>query len=507
MTNIRQFLLINLLLLTSLCTWGCGDSDDFIFTTTGNNNVAAAAVPAGLVFQTIPARTAGAAFAPIQVAVVDSAANIVTTATNPITLILNNPGGATISGTTTRNAVNGIATFNDITVDRVGNYTFGATSPGLQGATSANFAITPSTSSQLSFAVQPSDTILDQLFNPTVVVESRDALGNLTDTQITMSINGKPTLNGTLVRDTVNGQANFTDLSVGVGGTFTLTATSTTGATVDSNSFTVASAFNGLILTDRGNRRIVQMDDFAGTNFTPLNQQFNNWGIAINAAGAIFVSDTSGDRIAMYDNIADTTPTLLTGFSQPTGLTLDNQGRLLIADFANDRIVRVDDIAGNNFQAFSGPAGNTFRRPLGLAVDSADRIYVADLNNNRVCRMDDISGTNFVAFSGPAGNSFQEPSDVEIDPAGRILVGERLNNRVVRFDDMTGTNFVAYNGPAGDSLNFVNGLAVDQATGQIFIVDSGNQRLVCIDDIAGAGFIAFGDGTTFDSPIDVALRP
>lgn len=504
MTRRRHILPIIILSLLCFMAAGCGDSnDEFVFT---NTQQPAFGTPAGLAFQTIPARTAGVVFAPLQVAIVDSGGRIVTNATNPVTISLNNPGAATIMGTLTRNAVNGIATFNDITVDRVGNYTFQASSPGLQGTASVGFAITPATSSQLSFSVQPSNTNINQTFNPSVVVESRDALGNLTDTQVTMTINGKPTLNGTTVRNTVNGLATFNDLTVGTGGSnYTLTATSSTGAMVTSNTFTVQSPFNGLVISDRNNQRLVQIDDFAGTNQMVLTHSgVFNWGVAVSASGAIFTTFTTTGQVAMYDNIADTTATTLGGFNQPTGLTIDNQGRLLIADFGNNRIVRVDNIAGDNMVIYSGPVGNTFSTPVNLAVDASDRIYVADLGNNRICRIDDMSGANFVAYSGPMGNTFNGPGDVEIDGSGRILVGERNGDRVVRFDDMAGTNFVAYNGPMGNALNNVNGLAVDRLNGQIFIVDTDNNRLVCVDDISGSGFITFG---TLGLPIDVAIRP
>ncbi len=73
----------------------------------------------------------------------DSAGNIATTATVPITISLGaNPGPGVLSGTLTVNAVAGIATFPVLTVDALGTgYTLAAASGSLTGATSAPFNV------------------------------------------------------------------------------------------------------------------------------------------------------------------------------------------------------------------------------------------------------------------------------------------------------------------------------------------------------------------------------
>ncbi len=91
--------------------------------------------------------TAGAAIAPpIQVAIQDAAGNTVTTATDAVTLGIGaNPGGGGLFGTVTGNAVNGIATFSTLSIDRAGNgYSLVANSGSLTAATSQPFDIQPS---------------------------------------------------------------------------------------------------------------------------------------------------------------------------------------------------------------------------------------------------------------------------------------------------------------------------------------------------------------------------
>jgi hypothetical protein len=77
---------------------------------------------------------------PVTVDIVDSGGNVVDSSA-PVTVALgNNPGGATLGGTLTENAVHGVATFNDLTLDKPDNgYTLAASSSGLTNATSNSF--------------------------------------------------------------------------------------------------------------------------------------------------------------------------------------------------------------------------------------------------------------------------------------------------------------------------------------------------------------------------------
>lgn len=80
--------------------------------------------------------------APVRVAVLDAAGMPVTTTNVPITLALGaNPSSATLSGTRTVDAIAGIATFGDLSIDLPGSDTLVASAPGVADATSAPFAI------------------------------------------------------------------------------------------------------------------------------------------------------------------------------------------------------------------------------------------------------------------------------------------------------------------------------------------------------------------------------
>src|SRR2546423_1533809 len=103
---------------------------------------------------------AGAAITPaVQVAVQDALGNTVTSFSGTITVTPGvNQAGGTLAGHTTVTAVNGVATFADLSIDKVGTgYTLQATGAGLTTA-SASFDVTPGAVTQPAFTVQPTGT-------------------------------------------------------------------------------------------------------------------------------------------------------------------------------------------------------------------------------------------------------------------------------------------------------------------------------------------------------------
>ena len=95
-------------------------------------------VPTAVAFKVQPSDAAvGATIAPpVQVEVRDQFGNRVTSATNSVTLAIGtNPGGGTLAGTTAAAAVNGVATFANLSINRAGTgYRLAASSSGLTGA-------------------------------------------------------------------------------------------------------------------------------------------------------------------------------------------------------------------------------------------------------------------------------------------------------------------------------------------------------------------------------------
>src|SRR5437867_2727964 len=190
-----------------------------------------------LVFTVQPANaTAGTTLTPaVQVAAQDAAGNTVPSFSGSVTVALGgtNPAGGTLAGTTTVAAVNGVASFATLSIDKSGSYWLTATAPatGLSGGTSNDFSIAAGAATQLAFTVQPSNAVAGRTISPAVQVSARDAQGNLVTGfvgSVTMALGSKPsggTLAGTTTVAAVSGVASFASLSIAKVGTgYTLTA-------------------------------------------------------------------------------------------------------------------------------------------------------------------------------------------------------------------------------------------------------------------------------------------
>jgi hypothetical protein len=115
----------------------------------------------------------------IEVTIQRASGATATDATDAVMIAIGtNPGGGTLSGTLTVNSVDGIAVFNDLSIDLVGTgYTLAVTSGTLIGATSQAFNVTPAAAASLEVA-----GITDPLTaggTSGVTVTARDAFGNV----------------------------------------------------------------------------------------------------------------------------------------------------------------------------------------------------------------------------------------------------------------------------------------------------------------------------------------
>ena len=197
--------------------------------------------PARLVLRTQPAGYyVGSPIAPaIQVLVLDAQRNTVTTTADSVTMTLT-PGsgaaGAMLLGTPTRVSVDGIATFDDLQIDRTGTgFTLTASCSGCGSVTTRAFSLSADPIARVAFNVGPIAVWTVGATTPPVQAALQNTRGeNVTVGAGYLSValtpgTGTPgaVLRGTLTRPVTGGVATFNDLSVDLAGSgYTLTVTS-----------------------------------------------------------------------------------------------------------------------------------------------------------------------------------------------------------------------------------------------------------------------------------------
>ena len=172
---------------------------------TSNGFNIAANTAAKLVFGQQPTSApAGASLSPaVTVLVQDAYGNMVSGDTSTVTLaIITNPGGGTLAGTATAAAVNSVATFSNLSIDKAGSgYVLTASDGTLSSAASNGFNITTGAAAQLAFSQQPTNALAGVSISPAVTVFILDANGNrvTSDTSsVSLAITTNPPGNGVL---------------------------------------------------------------------------------------------------------------------------------------------------------------------------------------------------------------------------------------------------------------------------------------------------------------------
>lgn len=160
----------------------------------------------------------------------DSGGSVVTTDSSNVTIsVASGPG--TLGGTLTVAAVDGVATFSNLSLNTAGTYTLGAADGSLISATSDSFVISAAAPSQLVFVQYPITAWVFGPIKPPVQVAIEDAYGNQVTSgsdRITLNITGDsagvvPT--GPFTAAAVNGVASFDGFSFDEAGRYGLRAT------------------------------------------------------------------------------------------------------------------------------------------------------------------------------------------------------------------------------------------------------------------------------------------
>lgn len=272
------------------------------------------------------------------------------------------------------------------------------------------------------------------------------------------------------------------------------------------------------------------------------------FGVAVDAAGAVYVGDSFNHVIRLITGGTVSTfagtgsfqtypfdgPAASATFFLPDGLALDGAA-LYVAEAGFNVIRRITGgqvlvLAGSSAPcSLDGPLKQAcFAGPTGLAVTPGGTVYVADHQNHLIRRIANGQVETFAGVTSPGfyngqrlSSQFNYPTDVAVDPGGAVLVADQDNHcvRKIENDAVTtlagacGTSGIA-NGPLTVArFNFPSGLALD-AAGAIYVADCYNHAIRKIsggqvETLAGTGQPGDDDGplaaATFYTPKTVAV--
>jgi len=284
------------------------------------------------------AATAGALIAPpVKVRALNASGQVETTFTGAVTLTITGgtgTTGATLSGATTVNAVNGVATFSTLRIDKSGTgYRLSATASSVSGATSTPFTINSGPAIRLTFTVHPATTtaatIIPGATAPTIQVTARDSLGNPAKTftgSITVALAADPAggiLSGTKTVTATAGVASFNDLTLDKSGSGYRLGASSTGLVSDtSDAFTItAGPATQLLFTVQPSNANAGVAIAPPMRVTALDDQGN---VATSFAGTVTLTIATNPSGGTLSGIVAVTAA--NGVAVFTGLSINNAG-------------------------------------------------------------------------------------------------------------------------------------------------------------------------------------
>jgi uncharacterized protein (TIGR03437 family) len=249
---------------------------------------------------------------------------------------------------------------------------------------------------------------------------------------------------------------------------------------------------NGPAVVDSGNNRLLIFDAFSSTDWattdpnlvTPPPAAIAELGQGGTSSCALLLCFTistanAGNPQASFSNNSTTVAT----FSEPFAAAVTSNGDLFVADTGNNRVLvypnagtvaAATEVLGQSGFPYNSPNsihgkefyfGNGSSGDAGIAVDSSTgtpHLYVSDPNNNRVL-------------------GFADARKVGPGVAADIVIGEPdLMTALCNYLGQTnppGTEALARQ-PTNASLCYPTGLAVDPASGDLFVADTYNGRVL-----------------------------
>jgi hypothetical protein len=408
--------------------WSFAGNIDYNAASGSASIVISPAAASKLVYQQAPpaSGTAGVALAPaVTVAVEDPSGNVVTSDNSTVTLTLSSGTFANGSTTATATAVNGVATFSSLMINKTGSYKLTASDGTLTTATSGSVVISAAAASQLVYRQAPPATgTAGAAFSVKVAVA--DQFGNVvtSDTStVTLALSSGTFSTGSNTATAVasSGIATFS-LVINTAGTYSLAASdaSLTG-TVSGNITINAAAANKLVF-----QQTPPATGTAGVALSPavtvaVEDKFGNIVTTNNSTvtltlsgGAKFSTGSSTASVAAVNGIATFSNLII--ITAGTFTMAASDGTLTKATSGS---VVINAVAASKLAFLQVPTTGTH----GVAL-STIQVAVEDQFGNIVTS--DNSTITISVATGPAGGGFTATSTTTVQVVNGIATFTNL---------------------------------------------------------------------------------
>lgn len=508
----------NNLFIDSSVTMTMTASSGILNSTTSNSFTIFPGHPAQLVFVQEPANTTSGSTItpPVVVQVRDSLGNNIDTSGISITLSISS-GTGTLTGTLTRTTnTNGITTYDNLSINLAGSKQLTASSSGLISAASNIFTISPGSLNTFLVSGTGSIPIGTQIAGIpfTLTIEAEDAAGNVVPSfngTVNISSSGNLSTGGGTTVPFVNGVLTPLPVTIINTGTFTITATHTSGTeTGTSNSFEVTPGAPTNIRIEtaaNGTGTIVPTQSIVSGNSITVysivrdslgnyisNIAADSWSLQ-NITGGII----SGDLIPSGDNKS----AVFTGHVVGSAQIHATSGSLLSI---NSNLITVINGNATQFSFIQQPTNSV----SGAVIAPAISLQLKDASRNNVA-LPGVSSTASLIGSGTLGGTTTVLSDsngvitflnLSIDLTGSkqlLITGTGLAND-------TSISFTILPGPLQNFLveASAGGIVPTQTAGTSFSIKITARDLhtntvtgfTGTVDISSTGILSSGSGTT-----------